>query len=152
MPIPEDLRKIMVEKKDYVTVKVKVEKSDYFYKKEGLNIYSKFDIGPMTAMNGGTVLIPGLWGLDLKLDIPAGTSSHQMLTLPGEGIKISESLEGDHHVEIGINMDLLTKRDKNFLKRSAAEDTTSTENEEDDVIEPVIVKRDFLSENKNSNS
>ena len=62
------------------------------------------------------------------------------------------SVEGDHHVEIGINMDLLTKRDKNFLKRSAAEDTTSTENEEDDVIEPVIVKRDFLSENKNSNS
>ena len=151
MPIPEDLRKIMVEKKDYVTVKVKVEKSDYFYKKEGLNIYSKFDIGPMTAMNGGTVLIPGLWGLDLKLDIPAGTSSHQMLTLPGEGIKISESLEGDHHVEIGINMNLLTNRDKKSLEKCSKtdEDNTSAVNEEDDVIQPVIVHRDFLSENKN---
>ena len=139
----------MIEKKDYVTVKVKVEKSNYFYKKEGLNVYSKFDIGPMTAINGGTVSIPGLWDLDLQLNIPAGTSSHEMLILPGEGIKISEFLEGDHHVEIGINMNLLTKRDKKFLKSAIVEDNDYTENEEEDVIQPVIVHRDFLSENKN---
>ena len=107
----------MIEKKDYVTVKVKVEKSNYFYKKEGLNIFSKFDIGPITAMNGGTVSIPGLWDLDLQLKIPAGTSSHEMLILPGEGIKVSDFLEGDHHVEIGINMNLLTNRDKKFLEK-----------------------------------
>ena len=141
----------MIEKKDYVTVKVKVEKSNYFYKKEGLNIFSKFDIGPITAMNGGTVSIPGLWDLDLQLKIPAGTSSHEMLILPGEGIKVSDFLEGDHHVEIGINMNLLTNRDKKFLEKCSIsdEDNTSADNEEDDVIQPVIVHRDFLSENKN---
>ena len=140
VPIRKDFQEIMVENIDSFYVKVMVQKSPYFYKRDGLDIYSRIDIDPNTAIYGGNVPIRGLHYSPLKLNIPVGISSHQNLTITGEGIKIA-GLSGDHYVEIGINMANLTAEDEAALRD--LENDKEIEDDMNNVIHPVVLHRDF---------
>ena len=102
VPFDEELVRYAVNKaNDTFYIKVMVQKSDYF-EREGFNVMSKVDIDVRTATLGGEVEVKGLYQPSIKLKIPPGTSSHQTLTLPGDGIR-REGLYGDQIVEIGID-------------------------------------------------
>ena len=144
VPIIDKLKRFMVEDIDTFYVKVLVQKSTYFFKKDGLDVYSRVDIDPNTAMNGGSVKVVGLHTPYLSLDVPAGISSHTILSLRGEGIKIA-GLDGDHHVEIGINLEELSKKDESYLKElNTNDDTTPSDSEE--IITPIVVNREFQTQ------
>ena len=143
VPIVDKLKKFMVEDIDTFYVKVLVQKSPYFYKKDGLDVYSRVDIDPNTAMNGGSVKVKGLHSPYLSLDVPAGVSSHTILSLRDQGIKIA-GLDGDHHVEVGINLEKLSKKDESYLKELDTNGDATTDSEE--IITPIVVNREFQTQ------
>jgi len=87
-----------------VFVTVRVEDSDYF-RREGYDIHTTASISISQALLGGIIRITGLHE-DINLRIPAGTSSHTVMTLSGRGIKHMESFNsfGDHLVHLVIKM------------------------------------------------
>jgi len=87
-----------------VFVTVRVEESDYF-RREGYDVHTTANISLSQALLGGIIRITGLHE-DINLRIPAGTSSHTVMTLSGRGIKHMESYNafGDHMVHLMIKM------------------------------------------------
>lgn len=132
---------VAIDREEFFYVKTIVRPSETF-KREGIDIFSKVDIGVSEALNGGTVEIKGLHQNRLKLTIPPGTSSHARLTLPGEGIRMP-GLSGDHVVEIGINMESLSESDEELL-RDHTESRVAEEVNDDEVLIPVVFERNFL--------
>jgi len=87
-----------------VFITVKVEESDYF-RREGYDVHTTANISLSQALLGGIIRLTGLHE-DINLRIPAGTSSHTVMTLSGRGIKHMESYNtyGDHLVHLVIKM------------------------------------------------
>ena len=87
-----------------VFITVKVEESDYF-RREGYDVHTTASISLSQALLGGIIRLTGLHE-DINLRIPAGTSSHTVMTLSGRGIKHMESYNtyGDHLVHLVIKM------------------------------------------------
>ena len=143
VPIDSVLSSVMIDDIKTFYVKVGVRKSTY-WQRDGIDIYTKVDVDPETAIFGGSVSIRGLHSPNLKLTIPAETSSHQILSIRGEGIKIHGVVEGDHHVEVGINMLELSKKTEKFLQDIGKKNNVQIESE-DEIIHPVVVAREFRS-------
>ena len=87
-----------------VFITVRVEESDYF-RREGYDVNTTASISISQALLGGIIRLTGLHE-DINLRIPAGTSSHTVMTLSGRGIKHMESFNmfGDHLVHLVIKM------------------------------------------------
>ena len=62
-----------------VFITVRVEESDYF-RREGYDVHTTASIGISQALLGGIISLTGLHE-DINLRIPAGTSSHTVITL-----------------------------------------------------------------------
>jgi DnaJ homolog subfamily A member 3 len=85
----------------YITFRV--AKSEYF-RRDGADVHTDADISLSQALLGGTVDIQGLFE-DVKLKIPAGTSSHTRIRLANKGMKrISSYGHGDHYVHLKIKI------------------------------------------------
>jgi len=114
-----------------VFITVKVEESDYF-RREGYDVHTTASISLSQALLGGIIRLTGLHE-DINLRIPAGTSSHTVMTLSGRGIKHMESYNtyGDHLVHLVIKMPTsLTKEQVELIREFAytEKDTPGTVN------------------------
>jgi len=112
-------------------VNVRVEQSTYF-RREGSDIHTDANISLSQAILGGIIRVQGLRE-DLNVRIPAGTSSHSILTLSGRGIKKMDtySSHGDHYVHLRIKMPTsLTEEQKELMEEFAyyEKDTPGTVN------------------------
>ena len=125
-----------MDKVDHFYIKVLVQKSDYFVR-DGFDIRTKADIDVHTALHGGEIKVKGLHEPYVTVRIPGGTSSHQTVTLPGNGIR-REGLYGNQVVEIGIDTMDVDERDKPFL-----EEMKSEKNNPVNVITPLVHSRSF---------
>ena len=84
----------------YIVIHVKPSQ---YYKREGMNVFTKLDITPAQAVLGDTVTIKTLDG-ERDIDIPAGIQHGEVVKIKGAGVpNISKpSLRGEHIVVIGI--------------------------------------------------
>ena len=136
------LQRMSIDGSDSFLVKISVQKSDYFTKKEGLDVFSNADVDVPTALNGGEIEIKGLHQV-LKLNIPAGISSHTTLTIPGEGLRCFGAA-GNHFVSVGINGECFDKGVIEKLKKLREENNPNfdeTEIKTEDLIHPVVKER-----------
>lgn len=98
----------------YITVYVK--KHDKF-EREKDNLYIEIPITFAQAALGDTAEVPTLFG-KAKLHIPAGTQSHTIFRLKGEGLpNINTERMGDEFVRVIVSVpDKLTSKQKELLK------------------------------------
>lgn len=143
VPYIEGLRKMSLDKAEFFYVKVMVNKSDYFAR-EGMDIRTKMDIDAYTSLFGGQILVKGLYEHSIKVDIPPGTSSHQSITLHGEGLKIN-GMAGNHIVDIGINMEDISNEAVSALRTIVADSPLEDDYNitESNVVIPIVQERKF---------
>lgn len=60
-------------------------KSHSIFKREGANLYTEVPISLVTAALGGSIEVPTLKG-SMNLKIPAGTQSHRIFKMAGQGV------------------------------------------------------------------
>lgn len=92
----------------YIKVHVKENK---FFKKEGKNIVTNFDIKLSDALLGAEKILNTIDG-EISVKIPGGISSGEILRLRGKGVPISTNQRGDLLVKVNI-------KTPNKLSRSA---------------------------------
>ena len=143
VPYIPGLRKMSIDKAEFFYVKVMVNKSNYFVR-EGLDIRSKADIDAHTSLFGGKIEVKGLHEHSITVDIPPGTSSHQEITLPGQGLKIG-TLAGNHIIDIGINMEELSHELYSALGAFVANSALDNDDAQSDnsVVIPIVEGRKF---------
>jgi molecular chaperone DnaJ len=74
-----------------------------FFKKEGLDLVCELPIGITTASLGGKVEIPLIGGGYKTLDIPAGTQTHSIFKIRGEGFPDArDGRKGDLYVRVVV--------------------------------------------------
>ncbi len=145
--VNEQVRPLVTKGDGTVLVKVTVDKSDIF-SREGLDIFSKEDITPEQALNGGKVTFRGLHEKELEVVLPnTGTSSHEIVTVEGAGIRAQYGT-GDHHIEIGISFENVTDQQKLRLQNQMAQEFIDTQEtsesiDEPDIVIPKIIGRNF---------
>ena len=102
-------------------VVVRVGDSDLFTR-DGLNVYLRFFISPVTATLGGKVDIPTPYGYK-KLVISPGTASGARMRIKGGGIKADDGV-GDMFIDIEIEPYVnLTSEQKKLLEQIAKTET-----------------------------
>ena len=84
----------------YIVIHVK---PSLYYKRDGINVYTKLDITPAQAVLGDTVTIKTLDG-EKTVSIPAGIQHGEVVKLRGAGVpNLSKpSVRGEHIVVVGI--------------------------------------------------
>lgn len=101
-----------------VFVTVRVEESSYFTR-EGSHVHTKADISLSQAVLGGIIRIQGLYE-DLNVRIPAGTSSHSVLTLTDRGFKSPNYGHGNHYVQLRVRIPtFLTSEQRKLIEEFA---------------------------------
>ena len=75
----------------------------YYYKRDGVNVFTKLDINPAQAVLGDSIVIKTLDG-DKEINIPAGIQHGDVVKIKNAGVpNISKpSLRGEHIVVVGI--------------------------------------------------
>lgn len=91
------------------------------FERRGNDVYSSAFINMAEALLGTEILVKTVNSKQIKLKIPAGTSSGKVLKLPGMGVK-HEGGTGDHYVRIEIdipnNLTMGQRRDfRNWAKK-----------------------------------
>jgi len=82
-------------------IKFAVEKSKKF-RRQGSDVHSDSEISLSQAVLGGIVRVNGLYD-DYRLNVPAGTQSHEYIVLKGKGMKrVHSNGYGDHYVHVKI--------------------------------------------------
>lgn len=85
----------------YVRVHVKAQK---IFHREGFDVYTESEISYPQAVLGDKIIVPTLDG-ELKVMVPEGTESGQLIRLKGHGVQyLSRSGRGDHYVRIKIRV------------------------------------------------
>ena len=84
----------------YVVIHVKPSQ---YYKRDGVNVFTKLDINPAQAVLGDSIVIKTLDG-DKEINIPAGIQHGDVVKIKNAGVpNISKpSLRGEHIVVVGI--------------------------------------------------
>ena len=84
------------------------------YEIDGINLKKSFTIDLRTALQGGKVDIPTLWGT-ISLKIPPKTSSSKVFKIPGFGIR-KKSYKGDLFIKLEIKIpDISDKKIKKIV-------------------------------------
>lgn len=103
-------------------LKVKVLNSNA-YQRDGDDLYQNIDTPLKTALFGGKIALPTLYG-DVTLTIPPNTKNNQKFRIKGKGIKNRKtSIMGDLYVQTNIvlpHTDSLSKELQNMLKEQLA--------------------------------
>ncbi len=96
----------------YLTIKVAAHPE---FERRGNDIHSHLYINMAEAVLGAEVNVKTVNGKEVKLKIPAGTSSAKIFRLPGMGVK-TETGPGDHfvRVEIDVPADLSMSQKREF--------------------------------------
>lgn len=96
----------------YLTIKVAAHPE---FERRGNDIHSYLYINMAEAVLGAEVNVKTVSGKEVKLKIPAGTSSAKIFRLPGMGVK-AETGVGDHfvRVEIDVPADLSMSQKREF--------------------------------------
>lgn len=85
----------------YVRVHIKAQK---IFHREGFDVYTESEISYPQAVLGDKIEVPTLDG-ELKIMVPEGTESGQLIRLKGRGVQhLSRSGRGDHYVRIKIRV------------------------------------------------
>lgn len=95
-----------------------VKESDYF-KRDGVNVYSKLDILPAQAVLGDEITIKTLSG-EKTISIPAGIQCNETIKLKGEGIPYlgRNGQKGDHIVVVDVVIPTkVSEEEKQLYKR-----------------------------------
>ena len=84
----------------YIVIHVK---PSLYFRRDGINVYTKLDITPAQAVLGDTVTIKTLDG-DRDVSIPAGIQHGEAVKIRGAGVpNLSKpSIRGEHVVVIGV--------------------------------------------------
>uniref|UniRef100_A0A5K3G2E4 CR-type domain-containing protein n=2 Tax=Mesocestoides corti TaxID=53468 RepID=A0A5K3G2E4_MESCO len=83
-------------------VTVRVEASQHF-RRDGADVHSNVTISLAQAALGGKIRIPGIYE-QVVVTIPAGSSSHDRIRLPGKGIsRVNGRGYGDHYVHLRVS-------------------------------------------------
>ncbi|MGV8084677.1 MAG: molecular chaperone DnaJ [Candidatus Bilamarchaeum sp.] len=98
----------------YVFIHVKEHEK---FKRDEDDVYIDMPIGFVQAALGDSIEVPTLWG-KAKLQIPAGTASHTIFRLRGEGMPVlNKNSKGDQMVRVTIEVPKkLTSKQKELLK------------------------------------
>lgn len=90
-------------------------------RRDGADIHSDVTISLSQALLGGTVRVPGV-NDDLVFTIPAGTSSHTRVCVPGRGVQRTHAAgHGDHYVHIRVSVPSKLTAQQRALLRAFAE-------------------------------
>ncbi|OQV18601.1 Protein tumorous imaginal discs, mitochondrial [Hypsibius exemplaris] len=102
-----------------IFITFRVSRSDVF-RRDGADVHSDQEISFAQAALGGTIKVEGIYE-DHNVDIPAGTSSHTRIQLPGKGIrKLNSYGYGDHYLHIKIKVPKrLTEKQRQVLAEFA---------------------------------
>ena len=97
-----------------------VQDSEYF-KRDGFDVYTTFDLTPAQAVIGGEFVIKTLEG-EKTISVPAGCQCHDHITLKGAGIpQLGRSgQKGNHIVVFNVvtpNPKKLTEEEKQLYRR-----------------------------------
>ena len=97
----------------YIVIHVK---PSLYYKRDGINVYTKLDITPAQAVLGDTVTIKTLDG-ERDVVIPAGIQHGEAVKLKGAGVpNLSKpSFRGEHIVIIGIKTPVKISNEEKIL-------------------------------------
>lgn len=96
----------------YVKINVKEDK---LFKREGLHLYTTFDIPLTTSILGGTIIFPH-WNKELEITIPPETSQGQTFRLKQMGLS-KNGITGDLYISANIvTPQRLTKRQKELME------------------------------------
>jgi molecular chaperone DnaJ len=92
-------------------------KSHPNFKRDGADLYVDVFISYPTAVLGGTANVPTIDG-DLKMKVRAGTQSHSLIRLRGEGIqRLQERGKGDLYVRLIVKVpDRVNREEKRLLE------------------------------------
>ena len=100
---------------DGQTMRVEIEGNELFitfrvskwkhFLREGYDIHSNIPIWITWAVLGGHTQIEGLYNDEEDIEIPSGTSSHDVISLKGKGLKKPDTnIFGDHLVDVEIKV------------------------------------------------
>ncbi len=99
-------------------VVIHVEPSDY-YKRDGINVFTEYEISPAQAVLGDIIKIKTLDG-EKDVEIPAGIQHENIVKIKGAGVPIisKPSQRGDHIVIVKIKIPTkLTEEEKQLYTR-----------------------------------
>ena len=95
-----------------------VKPSDY-YKREGVNVYTKLELTPVQAILGDSITIKTLDG-EKTINVPAGTQHGNTLKIKGAGVPYvsKNSAKGDHIVVLAIKVpEKLSNEEKELYRK-----------------------------------
>jgi molecular chaperone DnaJ len=97
------------------------------FERHGKDLYCKTTIDLSTAILGGEVQVPTMTG-NAALKIPAGTQSHTVFRLRGQGMPgLNSSRRGDQLVKVVVHIpEKVTKRQKELMKEFSGEKKEET--------------------------
>lgn len=91
-----------------------VIESHKIFKRDGNDINIELKVPLITAVIGGTVTVPTVYG-DIETEIKAGTQPDSVLTLKGKGVKGLDNRIGDEFVKIIIEIPTRLSNDEKEL-------------------------------------
>jgi molecular chaperone DnaJ len=97
------------------------------FERHGKDLFCKTTIDLATAVLGGEVQVPTMTG-KAALKIPAGTQSHTVFRLKGQGMPgLNSDRRGDQHVKVVVHIpEKVTKKQKELLREFAGEKKEET--------------------------
>lgn len=114
----QTIRVSVANKEVFVTFRVS---KNFSFRRDGADIHSDVTISLSQALLGGTVRVPGVNGA-IVFTIPACTSSHTRVCLPGRGApRTSSPGSGDHYVHIKVSVPSSLTPQQRALLRAFAE-------------------------------
>ncbi len=101
----------------YVTIRVKAHE---FFKREGLDVYTQVSISYPQACLGTEFEVPTVNG-QKTLEVPRGTPSGKVFSLPKQGIVgVNGRGQGDHHVQVVVEVPKKLSEEEEELIRKLA--------------------------------
>lgn len=112
----------------YVFVNIKPHQ---IFEKHGLDLHCKVPLKMTTAILGGSIEVPSIDGIPVKVTIPAGTQTGARFRLKGKGMpRVNSSNRGDLYIHVNIETPVKLKSEQEELIRKFAELETKDSNPE----------------------